>query len=281
MICKDYLKVQRKNEMFKYSIRQSGVKVAHPFNVSLSFLQGVYSAWLYSSASYIKSDPKNDIAGELWNGGFDKYMITLKRVDTCKESLVSEQLKTPDREVPYINHDIVASAFEKAIVFPISFCWSLPLVYNVGDLNPILLPYHVVPNFSSPYVSLKDSGFLRNLLTTHNSISEDAPISVLEDLLFSSAPDQDLCRKAIGITPNGLETFLVKIPLTANEIDFLKGFIALYRWYYQDSVQRRVATYNVPVFYVYDYGKDVLLRICSRKDDLNMPKIIDKILVKE
>lgn len=263
--------------MYKYSVRQSGVRVAHPFAVNMDFLQGMYSGWLLSSV-YMLSGKRDNIMEQLCDGGFSRYLISLIRVDTSKSEVIPHQvLKIDDRSITYFNPEVVPNAFTRAVVLPISFCWSLPLIYEVGDINPMLLPYHVVPNFSKPYVTLEDTDYLREMIVKHTELPRDTDIKILESILFSKSIDDDLCRYAIGTTITGIETYLLKVPLRVKLEEFLQGLLALYITYYQDSKHRKVHTYDMPKLYMYDYGGELLLKPSKDKSTLSVPILVTEI----
>jgi hypothetical protein len=263
--------------MYKYSIRQSGIRVAHPFGVGIDFLKGMYSGWLLSSI-YAISEERNNVMEQLYDGGFGLYLISLIRVDSVKSELIPHQVLDIDsRSIAYFNPDVISDAFAKPVVSPLSFCWSLPLVYEVGDINPMLLPYHIVPNFSKQYVSLEDTNYLRDMIVKHTDLTRDTDMETLESVLFSKPIDEDLCRYGIGSTITGTEAYLLKVPLRVKLEEFLQGLLSLYITHYQDTKHRGVHTYDMPKLYMYDYGSEVLLKPSKNKKTLTVPILVTPI----
>jgi hypothetical protein len=263
--------------MYKYSVRQGGVPITNTFSVDIDFIQGMYSGWLLSSV-YAISDKRTNVMEQLYDGGFRLYLVSIDKVDDTELKSVAHQvLQIGKRSIMYFPSEAVPDAFNKAVSFPISFCWSLPLVHKVGDINPMLLPYHIVPNFSNNYAILEDTDYLRDMVAKHTELDRNTDLETLQSILFSTPIDEDLCRYAIGTTITGMETYLLKVPLKAKLDEFLQGLLSLYISHYQDSRYRKVHTYEMPKLYMYDYGKEILLKPSKDKKSVTIPVLVTEI----
>lgn len=230
--------------MYTYTLRSG--KTSRSFQCSISFLQGIYSAWLFSAATVLKPDIKYNIIGELSNGGFDKYMVSIvgeKEYPDVGEHVHIHECHVEDIAVRCLLPRDVPETFQTPVRNPRVFCLSLPYEYEEKPLTAV--PYHVVGNFDS--------------------------------VLPYSTSDSDSCKFALGLTPSARNTFILKIPVTADRNEFLQGFISLYRWHVQDSARRRVRTYDIPDLYLYEFESEVILSYGSIPE----PKLTSVIRITE
>lgn len=142
-------------------------------------------------------------------------VVNMRRIDVC------------DSIMPILAKE----SYDTALYRPSDFVHCSNTVNS--DECESYLPYHIVPNFDSPYL----------------------PVGVdIPEATFSICSDNESCRYYLGIAPDAKNTFLVKLICWSNNInEFLRGFVSGLKWYSECT------GIDIPTVYLYDYDKPICL----------------------
>jgi hypothetical protein len=260
---------------FNYLLTASNLKEQN-LSLDIDFLQGLYSAQLLIDAEQ-KTNSVNLISeiGQIQTSS--SYGYTLTRIDKIsdevKTAVVEEKYDPSTSEVrfrflPYIEPDEVPSAYNKALNNPLSFSTiGLDIIGKEYDVTKT--PFHVIGNFETP----SSERLLDFMFSQH--IYKEAGSPEIEkarfDTVFSITSDNDLATYYIGTTSDARNTFMVKV-ICQNISMFLQGFFAFFKWLVETDIANssRMTKFGrkyqlIPVFYLYDYGRNIALRNTSDK----------------
>lgn len=277
------------NTTFNYLLSAKDIEQVLPLN--MDFLHGVYSAQLLIDAEQ-KTNRVNLLSELGQMQAVMDYGYTLNRVDNVvdevKMAKVPVVTKPSDpstiggsfRLIPYIDPLDVPTAYNKALSNALSFS-TLGLDISRIEYDVTKTPYHVIGHFDTPssnrlLVDSFDTFLYKNVDFTHAEEPGFQPQidKARFDSVFSLTADNDPSRYYIGSTPDGRNTFMVKA--IANDMSmFLRGFFAFFKWIAETGAENNPRlrkfgseTELIPELYLYDYGREVVLRNTSNVKDM-------------
>lgn len=249
-------------------------KAEQTVSVSLDFLRGLYSAQLLAGMEqYILTRSLLNVIGQLpadVDIGF-----TMFNTEIPLEPIKLREYQRGDKHIKeyYLDVADMFVAYNKALADPLVFN---PVILDVNAIkwDMTKTPFHVVANFSGPQSEkLMEEAFYDFFGTDLSQPPSFDQFSMMNEpqgpsgeqmnTIFRSTSDSDPSRYYIGTTPDGRNTFMIKVP-TVGIQQFMQGFAAYFKWVTEGTNSRNVkeylATSALPELYGYDYGQEVILQ---------------------